>query len=64
MSLQSFLAKNKVFSEVVCYDFEPCRHDKVSVSLNSLSYDSIVILQTVASTALINNYVPGGLVYL
>ncbi|KAL9973934.1 hypothetical protein ACROYT_G020455 [Oculina patagonica] len=29
VSLQSFLAKNKVFSEVVQYEFESCRHDKV-----------------------------------
>ncbi|KAJ7393080.1 F-BAR and double SH3 domains protein 2 [Desmophyllum pertusum] len=29
VSLQSFLVKNKVFSEVVQYDFESCRHDKV-----------------------------------
>ncbi|XP_068718936.1 F-BAR and double SH3 domains protein 2-like [Montipora capricornis] len=29
ISLQLFLSKNKVFSEVVQYDFEPCRNDKV-----------------------------------
>ena len=31
VSLQSFLTKNKVFSDVVQYDFEPCRLDKVSL---------------------------------
>jgi len=31
VSLQSFLAKNKVFSEVVQYEFEPSKHDKVSL---------------------------------
>ena len=30
VSLQAFLFKNKVFSEVVQYDFEPYRHDNVS----------------------------------
>ena len=30
VSRQSFLTKNKVFSEVVQYDFEACRNDKVT----------------------------------
>ena len=34
VSLQAFLFKNKVFSEVVQYDFEPYRHDNVSTILN------------------------------
>ena len=46
VSLQSFLAKNKVFSEVVQYEFESCRHDKVSFSLVSISLLIILVSVT------------------
>ena len=37
VSLQAFLFKDKVFSEVVQYDFEPYRHDNVSTIFKSKS---------------------------
>ena len=44
VSLQAFLFKYKVFSEVVQYEFEPYRHDNVSTSfkfkLNHTSFGS------------------------
>ena len=37
ISLQSFLTKNKVFSEVVQYEFESCKNDKVTFLFSQMN---------------------------